>query len=119
MKPEIKNDPQLIAYCGLYCGACARYLKGKCPSCKQLSLPHWCKIRSCCIGQHFSSCADCGLDTPNYCKTFNNPISKVFKLIFRSDREKCILIIREKGAVYYAQNMALTRRQSIRVNQEE
>jgi len=114
MNQEIKNDPQLIAYCGLYCGACRKYLSGKCPSCKQLASPHWCKIRSCCIDKKFSNCADCSLETPNACKTFNNPISKVFAFIFGSNREKCILTIREKGAVYYAAHMTETRQQSLK-----
>ncbi len=28
---EIVSDPKLVAYCGLYCGACKRYLQEKCP----------------------------------------------------------------------------------------
>ena len=114
MIQEIKNDTQLIAYCGLYCGACRKYISGKCPSCKLLVSPHWCKIRTCCIDQKFSSCAECPLETPNDCKKFNNPISKVFAVIFGSDREKCILKIREEGAVWYAANMAETRQQSLK-----
>ena len=114
MIQEIKNDPQLIAYCGLYCGSCRKYLSGKCPSCQQLASPHWCKIRSCCIGKKMASCAECNLETPNACKTFNNPISKVFKLLFGSDREKSILLIREKGAIYYARHMTETRQQSMK-----
>jgi hypothetical protein len=116
---EIKNDPHLIAYCGLYCAACGKFTSGKCPGCKQLASPHWCKIRTCCMDQNFMSCAQCDLPTPNDCKTFNNPISKVFKFIFRSDREKCIMTIREKGEVYYAANMARTRRQAIKVGEKE
>jgi hypothetical protein len=114
MIQEVKNDPDLIAYCGLYCGACRKYLAGKCPSCKQLASPHWCKIRTCNIDQKFASCADCSLGTPNDCKKFNNLISKVFALIFGSNREKCILTIREKGVVYYAAHMAETRQQSLK-----
>jgi hypothetical protein len=49
------------------------------------------------MDQQFSSCADCKLETPNACKKFNNPISKVFAFIFGSNREKCILTIRETG----------------------
>lgn len=26
---DIKVDAELVAYCGLYCGACRSYLKGK------------------------------------------------------------------------------------------
>ena len=111
---EIKNDPQLIAYCGLYCGSCKKFLSGKCPSCQQLASPHWCKIRTCCINKKFANCSECDMETPNACKTFNNPISKVFKFIFGYDREKSILLIREKGAVYYAGYMAEIRQQSLK-----
>lgn len=30
MMKNIKADKQLIAACGLYCGACRKYLAGKC-----------------------------------------------------------------------------------------
>ncbi len=114
MIQEVKNDTELIAYCGLYCGACRKFSSGKCPGCKQLALPHWCKIRTCCIGQNFNSCADCALETPNACTKFNNPISKVFAFIFGSNREKCIQTIRQNGAVWYATHMAETRKQSLK-----
>jgi len=114
MIQEVKNDPQLIAYCGLYCGACRKYISGKCPGCKQILGQHWCKIRACNIDQQFSSCADCAIETPNACKKFNNPISKVFAFIFGSNREKSILTIRENGAVWYATHMAETKQQSLK-----
>ncbi len=114
MIQEVKNDPALISYCGLYCGACNKFLSGKCPSCKNLASPHWCKIRTCNIDQQFTNCADCTLETPNACKKFNNPISKVFTFIFGSNREKCILTIRENGTVWYAAHMAETRQQSLK-----
>lgn len=110
----IKNEAQLIAYCGLYCGSCRKYISGKCPSCQQLASPHWCKIRTCCIDKKFASCAECSLETPNACKTFNNPISKVFKFLFGSDREKSILFIRERGAICYAGQMSKTGQQSFK-----
>ena len=34
LKP-IVADKNLIAYCGLYCGACRSYLKGSCPGCQE------------------------------------------------------------------------------------
>jgi len=88
MNTGVKNDPQLIAYCGLYCGACGKYQKEKCPGCKQIQ------------GKH--------------CRKFNNPISKVFAFIFGSNREKCILSIRENGAIWYAAHMAETGQQSLK-----
>lgn len=30
---QVVADPNLVAYCGLYCGACGAYLKERCPGC--------------------------------------------------------------------------------------
>ena len=70
------------------------------------------------MDQQFSSCADCKLETPNACKKFNNPISKVFAFIFGSNREKCILTIREKGENWYAETMARTGQQSLKTGKK-
>ncbi len=84
------SDPKLVAHCGLYCGACRAYLKGKCPGCHENEKASWCKVRSCCISNGFATCADCKeFPDPNECKKFNNFISKLFGLIFRSDRPAC------------------------------
>lgn len=32
---EIAKNTDLIAYCGLYCGACKSYLMEKCPGCHE------------------------------------------------------------------------------------
>ena len=40
---EIVADTNLIGYCGLYCGACKRYLKDKCPGCHKNEKAAWCK----------------------------------------------------------------------------
>ena len=29
------RNPEKIAFCGLYCGACRQYLKEKCPGCRK------------------------------------------------------------------------------------
>jgi len=31
----ITSNAELVAYCGLYCGACGAYLKGRCPGCHE------------------------------------------------------------------------------------
>lgn len=103
---KIVADKSLIAYCGLYCGACKKYLKGKCLGCHQNEEASWCKVRNCCMENSYLSCADCKdfLDQ-NECKMFNNFISKVFAFIFRSDRKACIDLIKEKGYGEYAHKM--------------
>ena len=104
---QITADPNLVAYCGLYCGACGSYLKGKCPGCAKNEKAKWCKIRACCIGNTYASCADCG-QAPGVldCRKFNNFVSKLFALFMRSDRPACIRAIKEKGREAFAKDMA-------------
>lgn len=112
---EVTSNPDLVAYCGLYCGACRSYLREKCPGCHENEKAKWCKIRVCCIDNQYLSCADCKeYDNPNDCKMFNNFMAKIFSLIFRSDRPACIQQIKELGIQGYADNMAETKRQSIK-----
>ena len=56
---EIVSDPKLVAFCGLYCGACRAYLKDRCPGCHDHEKASWCKVRICCLEAGYSSCADC------------------------------------------------------------
>jgi hypothetical protein len=107
-------NPALIAACGLYCGACGRYLKGGCPGCAENQKASWCKIRSCNLEHHYKSCAECTeLTDPNDCKKFNNLMSKFFAVVFNSNRRACILKVRELGPDSYAAFMAEARRQSL------
>lgn len=100
-------DKNLVAYCGLYCGACRSYLAEKCPGCQKNIRATWCQIRACCIQNQFSSCADCkSVQDVNDCKKFNNFISKLFALIFRSNRKACIQQISQVGIEKYASEMA-------------
>jgi hypothetical protein len=111
----IVSDPNLVAYCGLYCGVCRRYLSDACPGCHANEKAKWCKVRSCCIDNHYSSCAGCKeFPTPNECKKFNNFISKIFGFIFRSDRAACIQQIRVLGIKAYADMMSASKLQSIK-----
>jgi hypothetical protein len=112
---EITADPLLVARCGLYCGACGAYLKEKCPGCHDAQKRTWCKIRACCIENQYATCADCKeFSDPNDCKKFNNFMSKLFGLIFRSDRAACIAEVRELGLEGHAKNMADSKRPSIK-----
>jgi hypothetical protein len=111
---QIVADKNLIAKCGLYCGACRSYLKGKCPGCKENIKATWCKTRLCCIESNYSSCADCDKIELMDCKKFNNLFSKLFGLILRSDRPACIQRIKEIGYEQYAEEMATNKRQSIK-----
>ena len=113
--PEIRVEAGLVARCGLYCGACRSYLGGKCKGCAENAKATWCKIRTCCADKHVATCAEC----PEYsnvraCNTFENLMSKLFGLVFRSDRAGCIDQIKELGLDGHAQAMADLGRQSLR-----
>lgn len=112
---EIVSDPNLVAYCGLYCGACRSYLSGRCPGCHENSRATWCKIRTCCADQSLKTCADCvQFPNPHMCRKFNNPIAKAFSFVFRSDRAACIQQIRNCGIQGHADNMSETKRHTIK-----
>jgi len=114
MKP-ITADAKLVAYCGLYCGACGAYLKGRCPGCHENKRATWCKVRSCCAARQYASCADCQQHgEPRDCRLFNNLIAKLFGLIFRSDRSACIRQIKELGVQGHAESMAELKQQTIK-----
>jgi hypothetical protein len=112
---DIVPDPKLVAYCGLFCGACGAYLKGRCPGCTENVKATWCKVRTCCMEAGHASCADCrkfaeAMD----CRKFNNLISKIFGLLFRSDRGACVRQIKAVGLAGHAEKMAAAKSQTIR-----
>lgn len=111
---DIVADKALVAYCGLYCGACGAYLRDRCPGCHHNEKATWCKIRACCTENGFASCADCKeFDDPKQCRKFHNLLSRIFGFIFRSDRAKCIARIKEAGIEQYADEMAEKKAQSL------
>jgi hypothetical protein len=112
---EVTTDKALIAFCGLYCGACNSFLKDKCPGCKDNVKATWCAVRTCNLSHNYNSCADCNeFSNAKECKKFNNPISKIFGFVFRSDRNACIEMIKQKGYESFASYMAENKLQAIR-----
>lgn len=99
-----------IAACGLFCGACPKYTKGKCPGCRDYEKATWCEVRKCCNEHAWQSCADCTLMPLASCRKFNNFIAKVFAVVFRSDRRGCVERIREVGHEAFAAEMRLAAR---------
>ncbi len=111
---DVVKDASLVAFCGLYCGACRAYLRERCPGCRENAKAGWCKIRRCCIENEFKSCADCAdFREVNDCKKFNNAISKILALIFRSNRRACIQQIRERGPEGHAEILTRMKRHSL------
>jgi hypothetical protein len=111
----LQLSTDLVARCGLYCGACKAYLKGKCAGCEQNEKATWCKVRSCCSEKGIATCADCTeFADPNDCRKFNNIVSRIFGLIFKSDRAACIEQVRRLGVKGHAAAMAEAKVQTIR-----
>lgn len=95
-----------VASCGLYCGSCRRYTKGKCPGCAENHKATWCTVRLCTQEKGYQTCAECTeFQDVNDCKKFNNFFSKVFAFIFRSDRKASLQRIAEIGVAAYALEM--------------
>ncbi len=102
-----KTDTELVAYCGLYCGACSKYLKGSCPGCHANEKATWCGVRTCNMENKYQSCAECKeFSDPMACKKYNNFMAKLFGFIFRSNRAACIEQIRQVGIDEHAKKMA-------------
>ena len=107
-------DVKLVGRCGLYCGACRSYLRGKCPGCEKNEKATWCKVRTCCQENRYTTCGDCASYTdPKDCANFNNLISRIVGFVLRSDRRACILRIREVGTKAYATEMAEKKAQTL------
>lgn len=110
----ILADARLVAACGLYCGACGKYLAEKCPGCRENAKATWCKTRSCVQAAGYETCADCReFADARACGKFHNIISKFFGLIFNSNRPADIDFIRKQGRAAYAADMTTIRRMSL------
>ncbi len=111
----IEADADLVAYCGLYCGACRSHLRGRCPGCHLNTKATWCKVRLCNIEHRYLSCAQCAeFPNPGDCRKFNNFVSRMIGFVLRSDRPACIAQIKAIGIQGHAGNMAQNKRQSIK-----
>lgn len=115
MQKEIIADKDLVAYCGLYCGACKRYLSGGCPGCDKNEKASWCGVRKCCKENNLENCSECKkFSDIDECKNFNNFFSKLFGFIFRSNRRACIARIKETNKEEFAREMAEKKTHSIK-----
>ena len=111
---EIVKDINLVACCGLYCGACGAYLRGRCPGCRENAKAKWCKVRTCCIENSYSTCGACQkISDVNDCRHFNSRIAKIVGFLLNGDIRYGIKLIRENGLDRYAEFMADNRLQKI------
>lgn len=116
MRPII-DSTQLIGACGLYCGACKKYLSEKCPGCHKHEKATWCRIRKCCQTKGIHTCAECGIEVRD-CSTHNNLIGKVFSLLFGSNRAACIDYISRHGEEAFAEKMAAEEKMTVKRGME-
>ena len=99
----IELDVSKISYCGFYCGACPKFTKGQCLSCKgddpKCAIGYKaCKVRPCCIEKGIESCADCDeYDSVKDCKKYNPLMIRFGQFITQTNRRKGIEMIKEKG----------------------
>ena len=56
---EVSVDMNLVAYWGLYCGACGSYLKGRRSGCRENVKAGWCPQRKGYAEHQYATCADC------------------------------------------------------------
>jgi hypothetical protein len=111
---EIVKDVNLIAACGLYCGACRQYLKDRCPGCRKNDKAKWCTLRLCVKEKGYSTCAECAeFADVNECRKFNTFFSKIFAVIFNSNRKACIEQIKSQGLEIHAVIMTEMKRHSL------
>jgi len=103
-----------IAYCGLYCGACGKFKKGKCPGCQRNEKATWCEIRKCCVENSYATCAECTIIPLMECKKYHNFFAKAIGFVTRTDRSKCIERIKASGIACFAQEMEQSNRMSLR-----
>lgn len=95
----------ILAYCGLVCSNCGAYKKGRCHSChSEKPMYRNCPVKKCALERGYITCADCAdFENLKDCKKLNNFISKIFDLIFRTDRIGNLDRIREVGVEQFQQ----------------
>lgn len=104
-KPVTPPADAHIAACGLFCTNCGAFKNKKCPGCQVAPKFASCGVRACCVERKIETCASCAdFAAPKdfrECGKLNNWISKIFALIFRSDRPGALALLRDRGREAY------------------
>ena len=99
-----ETSAELVAYCGLFCGACGSFRRGRCVGCLEGGGFASCKVRSCVVDKGYRTCADC--DEYLDCKLLSNFIAKIFALVLRSNRIGNLTGIKRDGIEKWAAEAA-------------
>ena len=102
----------VIAHCGLVCSDCGAFRKGKCTGCYgEKPMFRNCPVKKCCLAGQRATCAECA-EFPDLrqCRKLNNLISKLFGLVFRTNRIANLLRLRAVGPVEFRAEAAASRR---------
>ncbi len=95
-----EESATLVAYCGLFCGTCGAYRRGRCVGCLEGGGYSSCRVRACCVVKEYRTCADC--DEYLDCKKLYNFISRIYGLVLRTDRRGNLRGIRVDGIEEWA-----------------
>lgn len=92
-----------LAYCGLVCSQCGAFIRGRCRGCHSPKPMHSrCLVKRCAVERKIASCAECNEFADLHdCRKLNNFVSKLFGLVFRSDRIGNLERIRRGGLVEF------------------
>ncbi len=102
-KMIMSANERLIAYCGLYCGACPSFTSGKCDGCRSNSAKsavkyRKCPVKPCCAEQEVFTCADCTkYISVKECEKYNPLLLRIALKLEGSDRSKAVEMIKAKG----------------------
>ncbi len=90
----------VLACCGLVCTECGAYRKSKCGGChSDKPMNFGCKVKPCVQEKNCTTCAGCvDFEDLKDCKKLNNFISRIFGLVFRTDRIGNLDRIKDIGA---------------------
>ncbi len=88
LERKVMSGEAIIAYCGLVCSECGQFKRQKCQGChSEQPMYKGCRVKKCAMDKGISTCADCvEFSDLKRCGKLNNFISKIFGLIFRTDR---------------------------------
>jgi hypothetical protein len=103
-----------LAYCGLVCSNCGAFTRGRCKGCHSPKPMHSrCLVKKCAVEKSYVCCADCReFAELRQCRKLNNWVSKLFGLVFRSDRIGNLETIRDVGTHVFLDGCANKRKKS-------